>query len=237
MLALALVAAASSFSAQAQDESETTVVEVYKSDMVNWTFEKVAGAHGWEELKTNEYFDDCQLTEKEQETCGFDNGICVEYDDNNDTDAWAISPAIKLEADIEYVINIYLKSVQGGDGENLRIMAAKDATVDALKAGTECLDVNGYDTFSLMKQDGSFTPTETGDYYFGVQCYSNAENFGLIATGFTISYEQTSGVSVVVADENGVMEYFDLQGRKVETPSTGLYICRQGDNVKKVVIK
>ncbi|MDE5968796.1 MAG: hypothetical protein K2G64_06795, partial [Muribaculaceae bacterium] len=169
--------------------------------------------------------------------CGCDDGIYSGYDEDEDGSAWAISPAITLKGATDYIVNIYMKGLGGAD--DLRIMAAEENTISALEAGTECFDVKGFSTSSLTKQTGSFTPAADGDYYFGVNCYTAADenNYGVIATGFTISYEQTSGVSVVVADENGVMEYFDLQGRKVETPSTGLYICRQGDNVKKVVIK
>lgn len=47
-----------------------------------------------------------------------------------------------------------------------------------------------------------------------------------------------AGISVIDADANNVpVEYFDLQGRRVAEPTTGLYIRRQGSDVKKVYIR
>ncbi|MDE6288435.1 MAG: hypothetical protein K2M00_06590 [Muribaculaceae bacterium] len=45
-----------------------------------------------------------------------------------------------------------------------------------------------------------------------------------------------SGVSSVVVDANAPVEYFNLQGVKVENPANGLYIRRQGNVATKVVL-
>lgn len=46
-----------------------------------------------------------------------------------------------------------------------------------------------------------------------------------------------SGIgSIIVPTVNAQTEYFDLQGRKVRNPQSGLYIRRQGDKVSKVFI-
>ncbi len=39
----------------------------------------------------------------------------------------------------------------------------------------------------------------------------------------------------VLADEDAVVEYYDLQGRRVANPSTGVYIKRQGNKVTKII--
>lgn len=47
-----------------------------------------------------------------------------------------------------------------------------------------------------------------------------------------------SGVDNIVADDaNAPVEYFNLQGVKVQNPENGLYIKRQGKTVEKVVIR
>ncbi len=46
----------------------------------------------------------------------------------------------------------------------------------------------------------------------------------------------SAGVEGISADENAPVEYFNLQGMKVENPSAGLYIRRQGSKVEKVVL-
>lgn len=49
---------------------------------------------------------------------------------------------------------------------------------------------------------------------------------------------EKSGVEDVAADsDNAPAEYFDLQGRKVDNPVTGLYIVRRGDKVAKEYVK
>ena len=53
--------------------------------------------------------------------------------------------------------------------------------------------------------------------------------------------DQISGVEDVIVDNiedsNAPVEYFNLQGVRVENPSTGLYIKRQGNKVTKVIIR
>ncbi len=41
----------------------------------------------------------------------------------------------------------------------------------------------------------------------------------------------------MVETDNAPVEYFNLQGVKVETPATGMYIRRQGSKVTKVIIR
>ncbi len=60
--------------------------------------------------------------------------------------------------------------------------------------------------------------------------------------GETVSYVidgdgNTTGIEAVAVDnEAAPVEYFDLQGRRVASPSTGLYIIRQGTKVQKIVL-
>ena len=53
------------------------------------------------------------------------------------------------------------------------------------------------------------------------------------------SEETNTGVDDIITDtnDNVPVEYFNLQGVKVENPSTGLYIKRQGQKTSKVVIR
>ncbi len=49
--------------------------------------------------------------------------------------------------------------------------------------------------------------------------------------------EAPSAIESVNAEANGAVEYFNLQGVRVENPASGLYISRQGNKVSKVVIR
>ena len=40
----------------------------------------------------------------------------------------------------------------------------------------------------------------------------------------------------VLQDQVGDVEYYDLSGRRVEYPTEGIYIMKQGAEVKKVVV-
>lgn len=46
-----------------------------------------------------------------------------------------------------------------------------------------------------------------------------------------------SGVAEITIDENAPVEYYNLQGIRVENPTTGLYIKRQGKVATKVLVK
>ncbi len=49
---------------------------------------------------------------------------------------------------------------------------------------------------------------------------------------------ETTGIENVAVDsQNAPVEFFNLQGVRVENPSAGIFIRRQGNNVSKVVIK
>lgn len=46
-----------------------------------------------------------------------------------------------------------------------------------------------------------------------------------------------SGIEDVTVDENAPVEYYNLQGVRVENPANGLYIRRQGNKATKVLVK
>ena len=46
-----------------------------------------------------------------------------------------------------------------------------------------------------------------------------------------------AGIADVEIDANAPVEYYNLQGVRVEEPAAGLYIRRQGNNVSKVLVK
>lgn len=57
-------------------------------------------------------------------------------------------------------------------------------------------------------------------------------------SGFEFTAGGTGGIDDVIAnDENAPVEYFNLQGVRVENPQPGIYVKRQGNKVSKVVIR
>lgn len=68
---------------------------------------------------------------------------------------------------------------------------------------------------------------------------SAAKLYGMYsAVKYNFPAELKAGVEGIEIDNNDApVEYFNLQGIKVENPAAGLYIKRQGDKVEKVVIR
>lgn len=121
-----------------------------------------------------------------------------------------------------------------------------------LSAGTATIEpqysftTQGYDVYVSDMSGSSLSPIQgtssgnviswTGDW--GYVCDGGV--VGLFNGGtFTFNFNlDGSGVSdLTVEDENAPVEYFNLQGVRVENPSNGLYIRRQGNVSTKVLVK
>ena len=74
-----------------------------------------------------------------------------------------------------------------------------------------------------------------------VNCIPDYNNGTAKGTYFTrngsIDIEGPTGIESVGYDSNAPVEYFNLQGVKVENPESGLYIRRQGNKVEKIIIR
>ena len=56
-------------------------------------------------------------------------------------------------------------------------------------------------------------------------------------SAYEITDNTDASVINIVADEDAPEEYFNLQGMKVNKPSSGVFIKRKGDKVSKVISK
>ena len=85
---------------------------------------------------------------------------------------------------------------------------------------------------------------------FSTNTYNNAILY--VPVGRTFAFEKTSpwknfyiqekdyaGIEDIVADDNSdeQIEYFNLNGVRVENPQNGIFIRRQGNKVEKVIVK
>lgn len=77
-------------------------------------------------------------------------------------------------------------------------------------------------------------PVEAGKTYY---LFNPKSQIGMYGFEFTAT-GGTGGIDDVIAnDENAPVEYFNLQGVRVENPQPGIYVKRQGNKVSKVVIR
>ena len=61
-------------------------------------------------------------------------------------------------------------------------------------------------------------------------------NSATVSKTFTITIKDASGINDVTIDENAPVEYYNLQGVKVENPENGIFIKRQGSKATKVIL-
>ena len=109
---------------------------------------------------------------------GITYGAKYLWDTDNAADAWLISKPIALEQGKTYTVTVWARTKNST--ERFRVMAVTgDANTTAadLKAGTEILNRNAYknnsDNFEEITV--SFSPSVTGNYVIGINCYSEAD--------------------------------------------------------------
>jgi hypothetical protein len=109
----------------------------------------------------------------------------------------------------------------------------------------EGLATNAYNLFTYKRngKDALGFPIRFVDIVFtGVKAGEKVgwTNYQGLHTGYTpVPYSSMSGIANVGvdADNNAPVEYFNLQGVRVDNPTTGLYIQRQGSKATKVLVK
>lgn len=88
-------------------------------------------------------------------------------------------------------------------------------------------------------ETGSRSVTTTTTFQSGddaaINFYIPVAN-GAVQTAATYKVGQTSGI-LDIETSDAPVEYYNLQGVKVSNPGTGIYICRQGNKVTKVLVK
>lgn len=117
---------------------------------------------------------------------GCTNGIQYVYSETSDADAWLISPEISLEAAKDYYLTIWVRTEFSP--ENFRVTVAEGDTPAQQRAGTVLIDMNNETVMGRWKRlRKSFRVDETGNYNFGLNCYSKANQFTLYVTGFSLT--------------------------------------------------
>ncbi|WP_396141900.1 GEVED domain-containing protein, partial [Flavobacterium sp.] len=104
------------------------------------------------------------------------------YNSANAANAWVFSPPRSLTAGITYTISYWYNT--GGFAENLKLTVG---TLNSVASQTTTLSTQSGVTNSVFAQaTATFTPTTTGTYYFGLHCFSEADQFFISVDDFTI---------------------------------------------------
>jgi hypothetical protein len=100
------------------------------------------------------------------------------YDEEASRNAWAISPAYQLTAGTTYYVSIYAYAPgYGGVNDEFKVTVGKGNTAAAQT--TILINRSGNESASYKdwtKVNGEFTPSETGNYNFGIHHCTNAKN-------------------------------------------------------------
>lgn len=140
----------------------------------------------------------------------------------------AIEPEVLAVEEVALdMLNKYIKvenvTITASTKSNTYILT--DADGNTLTAYNTFYNSSYYDVVEIPEGEGY---TVEGF----VSVYSNAVQLT------PISVTAYSGVEGIAADnENAPVEYFNLQGVRVNNPANGLYIRRQGTNVSKVLVR
>ncbi|MDE7386392.1 MAG: hypothetical protein K2N28_04580 [Muribaculaceae bacterium] len=103
--------------------------------------------------------------------------------------------------------------------------------------GTDWTPANVVEVYFSGKRD--FATTLINDFTDVDKLHLNAEDYVLEAQEGNIMVidPEQAGIDSVIGDDNAPVEYFNLQGVRVENPTTGLYIMKQGNKVSKISIR
>lgn len=80
-------------------------------------------------------------------------------------------------------------------------------------------------------------PTDFEGKTYNIKAIIGSFNGNVQVQPVEIEEAASSAIDEIGADENAPVEYFNLQGIRVDNPEAGLYIRRQGSKVSKVVIR
>ena len=95
----------------------------------------------------------------------------------NAANAWAFSPGISLEANKKYVIEFWEKVASLNSHEKLKVTVGNLPTVSGQT--TELWKDENLTNSSWAKVKAVYTPTVSGNFHFGFNCYSDANQYNL----------------------------------------------------------
>ncbi len=162
------------------------------------------------------------------------SAIIWKSDAGKDLDDWLLLPPMYLEKGLAYDLS-FDSSVLGSATERYEVMMGTEPTAEALTTtliAPKSITNTAYEGTSVKVQ-----VPQTGVYYIGFHAIStNADGYALFLDNINLTAGY-SGLDRIDADTVAApVEYYNLQGIRVENPAAGLYIRRQGTRTEKVII-
>ncbi len=155
-------------------------------------------------------------------------GVPVEFDITPDKKLSAVDVLLAEIKNQGKVISFYLSAIDEATGN-----VNEEAPIE-FQGSTEVIDTElGQSTITMFSNTQLLADYDTSLQYRLL--WELMQNTQMI---FFYDVFGSAGVEdVTVSDENAPVEYFNLQGVRVENPEAGLYIRRQGNTATKVLVK
>ena len=155
-------------------------------------------------------------------------GVSVEFDITSDKKISAKDVLLVELKEQGKVISFYLSATNDVTGE-----IDEEAPIE-FQGSSEVINTEfGQSTITMFSNSQLLVDLDTSMQYRLL--WEMIQNTQMI---FFYDVFSSAGVEdVTVADENAPVEYFNLQGVRVENPEAGLYIRRQGNTATKVLVK
>lgn len=192
--------------------------------------------------------------------------LLLEYpSDSNDKKNWIYySIPIKVEKEGDYTLSGDVRRLKSFDNTaympNDKLMPPKILVMTAEKeAGKknieivnkdgknviEVRDLSGNELANVYKPETADNPKFEGTIHLTpsdkyLSFYSSPALIAIANLNLDNPGENTGMVDIISSDGDSEAEavYYDLQGRKVNEPvTTGVYICRKGTKVEKIIVK
>jgi hypothetical protein len=119
--------------------------------------------------------------------------MAYDYDDTYNANAWAITKGLSLNSGITYTVTFWYKVRSASYPEKLKVTVGTLATVAG--QSTVLWNCNGGSSLTNTSwQQGTvtYTPSASGTYFFGFNCFSDADMFDLYIDDVSISGSGTT---------------------------------------------
>lgn len=154
-----------------------------------------------------------------------------------------------------YLTRLYTTNIPANTGVVLKASKAGEIVITEAKEGADLANVSG--NILIPTADGevvldseayvfgknsskkyAFYYTEAGEVVPQNRAYFvlNSSKAQTLTLSLDDEDGETTAIDGVDADENAPVEYYNLQGVKVESPVKGVYIKRQGTTITKIVL-
>ncbi|MCM1068220.1 MAG: hypothetical protein NC418_11675 [Muribaculaceae bacterium] len=133
-------------------------------------------------------------------------------------------------------------------GPDMRVYDGDTMRLRCLDPDTEITGVKAVISLSGETADVWFIPS-AGEWVWEEDCWKPSPNAGPVTELALVSYQQSrfsflfvtteasTGVAAVSVADAAKPEYFTLTGQPVQNPGAGIYICRRGNEVSKVIVR